>query len=313
MPLPPGTLLNINVPGRDPEGVEVTRLGKRIYRDSLALEEEGDDGRRLYRIYGDAPGYHDEAGTDLAAVADGRIAVTPVHFDLTDRAGMDALRAARPRAPAAPGRPRGGVKGGGDEVGGGPGRRAPRGARPPQLSLLRPRRPRGRRRRLRRAARRAARARGRAPRAGHPRLAHAARRRGAGRVRSRRSATASRCSRWPTPARRRSCAPGSRGCATTWRARASRTRRSSSCASRRSTAWRSRSIYRDGVLERGATRGNGEIGEDVTHNLRTIRSIPLRIDDAPAADRGARRGLHVARRTSPRSTSAAPRPGCRRS
>jgi DNA ligase (NAD+) len=43
-------------------------------------------------------------------------------------------------------------------------------------------------------------------------------------------------------------------------------------------------LYRDGVLERGATRGNGEIGEDVTHNLRTIGSIPLRldIDDPPA-------------------------------
>jgi DNA ligase (NAD+) len=40
-------------------------------------------------------------------------------------------------------------------------------------------------------------------------------------------------------------------------------------------------VYRDGLLERGATRGNGEIGEDVTHNLRTIPSIPLRIDDAP--------------------------------
>jgi DNA ligase (NAD+) len=40
-------------------------------------------------------------------------------------------------------------------------------------------------------------------------------------------------------------------------------------------------LYRDGVLDRGATRGNGLIGEDVTHNLRTIPSIPLRIDDAP--------------------------------
>ena len=40
-------------------------------------------------------------------------------------------------------------------------------------------------------------------------------------------------------------------------------------------------LYRDGVLERGATRGNGEIGEDVTHNLRTIPAIPLRIDGAP--------------------------------
>jgi DNA ligase (NAD+) len=40
-------------------------------------------------------------------------------------------------------------------------------------------------------------------------------------------------------------------------------------------------IYRDGVLQRGATRGDGEIGEDVTHNLRTIGAIPLHIEDAP--------------------------------
>ena len=40
-------------------------------------------------------------------------------------------------------------------------------------------------------------------------------------------------------------------------------------------------VYRDGVLERGSTRGNGEVGEDVTHNLRTIPSIPLSFPDAP--------------------------------
>jgi DNA ligase (NAD+) len=41
-------------------------------------------------------------------------------------------------------------------------------------------------------------------------------------------------------------------------------------------------VYRDGVLDIGATRGNGEVGEDVTHNLRTIPTIPLRIEgDAP--------------------------------
>jgi DNA ligase (NAD+) len=40
-------------------------------------------------------------------------------------------------------------------------------------------------------------------------------------------------------------------------------------------------IYREGVLERGATRGDGEIGEDITHNLRTIGAIPLHLEGAP--------------------------------
>lgn len=35
--------------------------------------------------------------------------------------------------------------------------------------------------------------------------------------------------------------------------------------------------YRNGVLERGATRGDGTQGDDITNNLRTIRSIPLRL------------------------------------
>src|SRR5450755_4556274 len=43
-------------------------------------------------------------------------------------------------------------------------------------------------------------------------------------------------------------------------------------------------LYRDGTFERGATRGNGEVGEDVTHNLRTMPSIPLHLDlDHPPA------------------------------
>jgi 5'-nucleotidase len=104
VPLPSGTLLNINVPGAEPDGVEVARLGKRIYRDELALVEEDTRGRRQYRIYGDATFERDETGTDLAAVAAGRIAVTPIHFDLTDRGGLDALQRydlARLIAPAA--------------------------------------------------------------------------------------------------------------------------------------------------------------------------------------------------------------------
>jgi 5'-nucleotidase len=103
-PLPAGTLLNINVPAGDPAGVEVTRLGKRIYRDELKLHAEDEDGARQYWIYGADPGFTDEQGTDLAAIAAGRIAVTPVHFDLTDVTGLDALAKydlARLLAPAA--------------------------------------------------------------------------------------------------------------------------------------------------------------------------------------------------------------------
>jgi 5'-nucleotidase len=104
VPLPQGTLLNINVPAGEPHGVQVTRLGKRIYRDELKLDAEDEDGGRRYWIYGADPGFHDEPGTDLAAVHAGHIAVTPVHFDLTDLSGLDALTKydlARLLAPAA--------------------------------------------------------------------------------------------------------------------------------------------------------------------------------------------------------------------
>ena len=39
--------------------------------------------------------------------------------------------------------------------------------------------------------------------------------------------------------------------------------------------------YENGLFVRGATRGDGQVGEDVTANLRTVRSIPLRVDGAP--------------------------------
>ena len=49
--------------------------------------------------------------------------------------------------------------------------------------------------------------------------------------------------------------------------------------------------YEGGLLTRGATRGNGVVGEDVTSNMRTIRSIPLRVPAAaPTPLRGSRRG-----------------------
>ena len=90
-PLPDGILLNVNCPAGEPQGIEVARLGKRLYNDELKLVEEDSDGRRRYEIYGFEPSFEDEPGTDLAAVARGRVALTPIHFDLTHHDGLGGL------------------------------------------------------------------------------------------------------------------------------------------------------------------------------------------------------------------------------
>jgi 5'-nucleotidase len=89
--LSPSTLININCPAGEPSGIEIARLGKRLYDDELNLVEEDDDGRKRYRIYGFEPSHEDEEGTDLNAVAAGRVAITPIHFDLTDHGGVERL------------------------------------------------------------------------------------------------------------------------------------------------------------------------------------------------------------------------------
>jgi 5'-nucleotidase len=90
VPMPGGTLLNVNGPGGQVKGACACRLGKRVYNDKMELTEE-EGGRRRYRLYGQEPGYQHEDGTDFAAIADGLIAVTPIHFDLTDQAGVEEL------------------------------------------------------------------------------------------------------------------------------------------------------------------------------------------------------------------------------
>lgn len=104
VPLPPSTLLNINLPAGVPHGVEVARLGKRIYRDELTPVGELEGARRTYHLYNAEPTFEHEPGTDLTAVAEGRIAVTPMHLDLTYHDGIGPLSLAdldRLLAPAA--------------------------------------------------------------------------------------------------------------------------------------------------------------------------------------------------------------------
>ena len=91
---PETILLNVNapnLPAGEVNGAEVTRLGKRIYRDQLVEEPSGHEGRR-YHIYGDDPSYHVEEGTDFHALNQRKISVTPIHFALTNLAGMETVR-----------------------------------------------------------------------------------------------------------------------------------------------------------------------------------------------------------------------------
>ena len=93
VPLPEGTLLNVNCPSGEPTGVDVCRLGKRLYRDELILDDEDADDatRKRYWIYSERPDFVDEEGSDISAVAQGKVAVTPVHFDLTHTDGIGPL------------------------------------------------------------------------------------------------------------------------------------------------------------------------------------------------------------------------------
>jgi 5'-nucleotidase len=85
--LEPGELININVPGipaEECQGVEVTRMGKRVYQDEL-IERIDPRGTPYYWLGGPPPTGLAEPGTDFDAVVNKRIAVTPIQLDLTAR------------------------------------------------------------------------------------------------------------------------------------------------------------------------------------------------------------------------------------
>jgi 5'-nucleotidase len=93
--LPPGTFLNVNIPSCPPgevAGVRVTRLGRRVYRDVL-VERHDPRGRPYYWIGGEPPGGHLDEGTDIWAVAQGYVSVTPIHLDMTAVAFISELEA----------------------------------------------------------------------------------------------------------------------------------------------------------------------------------------------------------------------------
>jgi 5'-nucleotidase len=83
--LPADTLLNVNfpaVPWNEVKGVAITRLGRRVYLDELVSRTDP-RGRPYYWIGGNPPSGVPDSGTDIGAVTNGYISITPVHLDMT--------------------------------------------------------------------------------------------------------------------------------------------------------------------------------------------------------------------------------------
>jgi len=91
--LPSYTLLNINVPylaKNAIKGFRITRQGKRVYQDRLVVRENP-SGQVDYWIGGDPPTGIPEDGTDIGALSDGFVSVTPVQMDMTAHHMMKEL------------------------------------------------------------------------------------------------------------------------------------------------------------------------------------------------------------------------------
>ena len=88
--LPPKTLLNVNVPPVPPRGIQITRLGHRVY-DGKIVEQADPRGRTHYWIGGGPPQWSALEGTDMGAIHEGYVAVTPVHLDLTHYGALEQM------------------------------------------------------------------------------------------------------------------------------------------------------------------------------------------------------------------------------
>lgn len=83
--LPDDTLLNINIPNikrQDMKGFMVTRLGKRIYNGTVSERVDPRDNK-YYWIGGNGEDYEITEGTDLYAVENGYVSITPLSLDMT--------------------------------------------------------------------------------------------------------------------------------------------------------------------------------------------------------------------------------------
>lgn len=88
---PADTLLNVNipaVPAAELKGVRLTRLGRRVFSDSLTPMKDP-WGREIFWIGGGSVAWSGTDDSDFRAVKEGYISVTPLHLDLTAKDRLD--------------------------------------------------------------------------------------------------------------------------------------------------------------------------------------------------------------------------------
>lgn len=91
--LPKGTFINLNIPSLPKEeikGIKVTRQGKRVYGEPI-VENVDPRGRKYYWIGGNELGFLDIENSDIIAINQGYVSITPIKLDLTDYDFLERL------------------------------------------------------------------------------------------------------------------------------------------------------------------------------------------------------------------------------
>lgn len=93
-PLPPGILLNVNIPNLPYDrlrGIKVTRMGRSRFIEKF-YKRLDPRGRTYYWLDGSLEVHDDGKDIDIHAVNDGFVSVTPIHLDLTSYNHLDAFK-----------------------------------------------------------------------------------------------------------------------------------------------------------------------------------------------------------------------------